>query len=58
MPPADPERPSDHMYSYIFTGWDVTIAGAAADCNGDGKINGKDLILLRQYLAGWDVALG
>ena len=41
-----------------LAGWDVTIAGAAADCNGDGKINGKDLILLRQYLAGWDVELG
>ena len=25
------------------------------DCNADGFINGKDLILLRQSLAGWDV---
>ena len=25
------------------------------DCNGDGKVNGLDLILLRQHLAGWDV---
>ena len=27
------------------------------DCNGDGTVNGKDLILLRQSLAGWDVEL-
>lgn len=26
------------------------------DCNGDGKVNGMDLILLRQYLADWDVS--
>ena len=25
------------------------------DTNGDGRVNGLDLILLRQYLAGWDV---
>ena len=25
------------------------------DCNGDGRVNGLDLILLRQYLASWDV---
>ena len=27
------------------------------DTNGDGKVNGMDLIMLRQYLAGWDVNL-
>ena len=27
------------------------------DANGDGQVNGKDLILLRQALAGWDVTL-
>ena len=27
------------------------------DCNGDGKVNGLDLILLRQYLADWEVEL-
>ena len=27
------------------------------DANGDGQINGLDLILLRQYLAGWDVSI-
>ena len=27
------------------------------DTNGDGSVNGKDLILLRQSLAGWDVTL-
>ncbi|MBR2889164.1 MAG: leucine-rich repeat protein [Oscillospiraceae bacterium] len=27
------------------------------DTNGDGAVNGKDLILLRQSLAGWDVEL-
>lgn len=26
------------------------------DCNGDGKVNGLDLILLRQYLADWEVS--
>ena len=28
---------------------------AYGDCNADGEVNGKDLILLRQHLAGWDV---
>ena len=27
------------------------------DANGDGKVNAPDLILLRQYLAGWDVTI-
>ena len=27
------------------------------DANGDGDVNGKDLILLRQSLAGWDVGM-
>ena len=27
------------------------------DIDGDEKVNGKDLVLLRQYLAGWDVSL-
>ena len=43
---------------------DVTIHYAqeeseslCGDCNGDGRVNGMDLILLRQYLAGWDVSV-
>lgn len=27
------------------------------DVNGDGRVNGKDSVLLLQYLAGWDVAV-
>lgn len=34
-----------------------TPAAIHGDCNGDGKVNSLDLILLRQYLAGWDVEL-
>ena len=29
----------------------------SGDANGDGKVNAPDLILLRQYLAGWDVTI-
>lgn len=28
------------------------------DCNNDGKVNLLDLILLRKYLAKWDVSFG
>ena len=28
------------------------------DVNGDGEINAVDLVLLSQYIAGWDVILG
>ena len=34
------------------------VGHSAADANGDGTANALDLILLRQYLAGWDVTLG
>ena len=29
----------------------------AGDASGDGVVNAKDVVLLRQYLAGWDVAV-
>ena len=34
-------------------GVELNIAGA--DVNGNGSVNTLDLIILRQYLAGWDV---
>ncbi len=40
-----------------LAGWNVEIDEKAADCNGDGKINIKDVVLLAQYLAEWDVTL-
>ena len=40
----------------------LTVGAAATilygDANGDGKINNKDIGLLQQYLADWDVVLG
>ena len=38
--------------------WGMRIDEAAADCNADGKINLLDLILMRKYLAKWNVVLG
>ena len=35
-----------------------TLIANAADCNGDGKVDIKDAVLLAQYLAGWNVTLG
>lgn len=36
----------------------ITVVGAEnGDANGDGKVNGLDVILLRQYIAGWDVTV-
>ena len=36
----------------------LTDAPVLGDSNGDGKINGKDSIMLNRYLAGWDVEIG
>ena len=30
----------------------------AADCNGDGSVDIRDVILLAQFCAEWDVTLG
>ena len=35
----------------------VEIIEAAADLDGDGQANNRDLGLLQQYLNGWDVTL-
>ena len=37
---------------------DFVVDPYFADCNGDGVINAMDVLLLRQYIAGWDVNLG
>ena len=39
----------------VETGEIPVLDFRCGDCNADGFINGKDLILLRQSLAGWDV---
>ena len=49
----------DTVWFYAVNGG-VTIVdktAAAGDANGDGKVNNKDLALLQQYLADWDVAI-
>ena len=40
-----------------LAGWDTTANEDALDVNGDGTVNLKDLVLLAQYVAGWDVDL-
>ena len=42
---------------YGLNGSAVEIIEAAADLDGDGKVNNRDLGLLRQHLNGWDVTL-
>ena len=49
----------DTVWFYAVNGG-VTIVdktAAAGDANGDDKVNNKDLALLQQYLADWDVAI-
>ena len=49
----------DTVWFYAVNGG-VTIVdktAAAGDANGDSKVNNKDLALLQQYLADWDVEL-
>ena len=41
-----------------LAGWDNDLNEDALDLNGDGVQNLKDLVLLAQYVAGWDVTLG
>ena len=40
---------------FMDVGQDVHFTGG--DVNGDGKVNGKDGVLLAQYLAEWDVTI-
>ena len=42
---------------YGLNGGAAEIIEAAADLDGNGKINNRDLGLLQQYLNGWDVVL-
>jgi len=36
----------------------VTLDLAAADANGDGEVNLRDVALLQQYTSNWEVTLG
>ena len=50
------------MSNLFVAGSGVTFAGTGTsftpgDCNGDGKINKTDLLLLQKYLAGWAVEI-
>ena len=45
------------LQQYV-AGWSVTLDMAAADANGDGSVNVRDVALLQQYVAGWSVTLG
>ncbi len=38
-----------------LSGWDVEIDLAAADLNGDGKVNMRDYTLLQKLLNGWEI---
>ena len=51
---ADGNGTVDKNYQLCKEGQDLVLYG---DANNDGAINGKDLILLRQSLAGWDVTV-
>jgi methionine-rich copper-binding protein CopC len=52
----------DELY-FIYTSFDLTFTTAAAasfmhgDVNGDSKVNNIDVILQKQYLAGWEVTV-
>ena len=43
--------------SQYLAGWKVDCDDETLDVNGDGAVNLKDLILLAQYVAGWNVEL-
>lgn len=44
-------------YNYM-TGTSSIEVSPGADANGDGKINGADVLLLRQYMANFDDTTG
>ena len=47
LPQEDYETPEVPIVTVVY-----------GDADGDGEVTGKDLILLRQKLANWDVTLG
>lgn len=46
------------LFAQHFAGWATNIDLSAMDVNNDGYVNVSDLVLLSQYLAGWDIKLG
>ena len=56
----DPKELKERCYALLaqyIADWDVDVDISAADFNGDGSINAKDLVLFAQYMVGWDVTL-
>ena len=45
------------LIRFLVGGWNVTVDASNSDVNADGIVNLKDAVLLRRYLAGWDVTL-
>ena len=54
--PGQKQRACEHC-GHTETESIPRLGVVSGDCNGDDKINAKDVVLLRQHLAGWEVEI-